>query len=67
MNKLFLFDSVNKGQSYWIHISFISVLVSLTPFLAIYASKNPFVKRTLCQGWSPIITAMLISRLAFVE
>ena len=48
----------------YIHWTIVSFFLFLIPFLAKYCNSNHFVNETLYKGWSPIISAMVISSIA---
>lgn len=45
----------------WVHVIILVLFTSLVPVYVYYSYSNDFVKDALCNGWVPIIMAMLIS------
>ncbi|KAI4479739.1 hypothetical protein M0804_010789 [Polistes exclamans] len=51
------------GNAPWIAPTLIFVCIVATPIWGYVAAKNPFTKEVLDHGWTPVISAMLISSL----
>lgn len=51
------------GSASWIAPTLIVCCILATPVWGYIAAKNPFTKEVLDHGWTPVIFAMLISRL----
>ncbi|KAJ8687414.1 hypothetical protein QAD02_023208 [Eretmocerus hayati] len=54
-----LFNSI--GNASWIAPTVIAFCALITPIWGYIAAKNPFTKEVLDSGWTPVISAMLIS------
>ncbi|GLH08339.1 hypothetical protein R5R35_002556 [Gryllus longicercus] len=54
-----LFDKINSQE--WVAPLLILIFIGLTPLWAWVASKNKYTKEVLTSGWTPVISAMLIS------
>ena len=46
----------------WLAPSIIAVYVLLIPVFAWVSHRNPYTRVVLLEGWTPVISAMLISR-----
>lgn len=56
-NKYFFLD-----HAPWIAPILITFCILVTPVWGYIAARNPFTKEVLDTGWTPVISAMLISR-----
>lgn len=54
-----LFDKINTQA--WMAPLLIAIFIGLTPLWAWVASKNKYTREVLTSGWTPVISAMLIS------
>lgn len=54
-----LYNAIDNAP--WIAPTVIIFCILATPFWAYIAARNPFTKEVLDYGWSPVISAMLIS------
>jgi len=50
------------GSAPWAAPLLIAYCVFITPVWGYIAARNPFTKEVLDYGWTPVISAMLISR-----
>jgi solute carrier family 41 len=53
---------VSSGYAPWIAPTLIIFCIFATPVWGYIAARNPFTKEVLDYGWTPVISAMLISR-----
>jgi len=51
-----------SGYAPWVAPTLIAFCVFVTPVWGYIAARNPFTKEVLDYGWTPVISAMLISR-----
>jgi 4-hydroxybenzoate polyprenyltransferase len=62
---IYIFLSLDERQ--WLAPVIIGTCVVLTPVWGWVAAKNKYTKEVLDSGWTPVISAMLISRLMWLQ